>query len=120
MPAGDAQRIWFPEMITQLKDEWNQPMPWPEVILFRDHLDAMLQSIRNERHIKPPMIWCKNCQKRHRAAPPKVSVRAMLFALRRFEIEDEPVFKELEKAWERYRKEHGLDLYGKPKESNAV
>ncbi len=105
-------------MITLLEDEWSREMSWTDAILFRDRLNEMLQAIRNERNIQPPMIWCKNCQKKHRAAHRKVSVRAMIFALRRFGVEDDPVFKELEKAWKKYRKEHDLDLYGKPEGAN--
>lgn len=114
MPAGDANRTWFPEMIAVLGDEWHRSMSWTDVILFRDRLDEMLQTIRTERIIQPPMMWCKKCQKRHRAAPAKVSVRALILALRRFGVEDDHVVKEVEKGWKKYRKENGLDLYGKP------
>jgi hypothetical protein len=30
---------------------------------------------------------------------------------------DAPEVKKLEKEWAKYRKEHGLDLYGKPEDS---
>jgi len=64
MPAGDANRTWFPEMITMLKDEWNRAMSWTDVIVFRDRLNNVLQTIRTERNIRPPMMWCKKWKSR--------------------------------------------------------
>lgn len=112
MPAGDAQRTWFPEMIAVLRNDWNQSLSWPEIILLRDRLNTMLQAIRAERNIRPPIIWCPTCQKRHRAAPPELSVAALILALSRFGLEEEQVVKNLRKHWQQYRKEKGLDLYG--------
>lgn len=71
MPAGDAHRTWFPEMIEMLQVEWNSSMSDEELISLRDRLDAKLQAIRTERNILPPMMWRSNCQKRHRSKPQK-------------------------------------------------
>ena len=113
MPAGDAHRTWFPEMIEMLRMEWNSSMSVEELISLRDRLDATLQAIRIERNILPPMMWCPNCQKRHRSKPPKVSVRATILALRRFGIAPDAEVKTLEKRWKKYSKETDLDIYGK-------
>jgi hypothetical protein len=59
MPAGDAHRTWFREMIEMLRMEWNSSMSNQELISLRDRLDATLQAIRTERNILPPM----ECQK---------------------------------------------------------
>jgi len=56
MPAGDAQRTWFPEMITALRREWRETMSCAELVELRDRLNAMLQAIRSERDIHPPMM----------------------------------------------------------------
>ena len=97
MPAGDSNRTWFPELIDLLKDEWNLSMSNDELISLRDRLDETLQKIRNERNIITSMMWCPKCQKLHRSAPPKVSVRAMILALKRFKIASETEVKTLEK-----------------------
>ena len=86
MPAGDAQHTWFPEMIETLRAEWNGTFSWPELIALAERLDAMLQAIRRDRHIPTPMTTCPRCKVRHRAAAPRVSLRAMLLALGRFGI----------------------------------
>jgi len=41
----------------------------------------------------------------------------MILALVRSNVTHEPEVKKLEKDWARYRKEHRLDLYGKPEKS---
>jgi hypothetical protein len=91
MPAGDAQRTWFPELIDMLRADWTDSFSWAEVILLRDRLDETLQRIRRSRDILPPMMYCRACQERHRAAPPRVSVRALLLALPRYDIASEEV-----------------------------
>jgi len=53
MTAGDAQRVWFPEMIEALRSEWRHGMSFEATVELRDELDAMLQRIRSERHIRP-------------------------------------------------------------------
>jgi hypothetical protein len=112
MASGDAQRTWFPEMIETLGQAWSPSMSEIEWIALRDRLDATLQTIRSERHILPAMMWCPSCQARHRSAPPKVSVRAMILALGRFGIASANGVKALERQWNTFRKRHHLDRYG--------
>jgi hypothetical protein len=112
MASGDAQRTWFPKLIEMLGQAWSPSMSETEWIALRDRLDATLQTIRSERHIEPAMMWCPNCQARHRSGPPKVSVRAMILALSRFEIASADEVKALERRWNTYRKRHQLDRYG--------
>ena len=59
------------------------------------------------------MMRCRACGAEHRMAKPRVSVRAMILALGRFDIASEIQTKKLERGWAKYRKQEGLDLYGK-------
>jgi hypothetical protein len=86
MPSGDAQRSWFPEMIAVLRREWDSSMSFTELIALCDRLDAALQAIRRTRGIVPPMMRCAKCGAYERARPPRLSVRATVLALSRFEI----------------------------------
>lgn len=113
MPAGDAQRTWFPEMIVALRSAWQGSPSWPDLIALAERVDGMLQDIRRERNILPPMMSCPRCKTRHRAAPPRVSVRAVLLALERFGIAGPVEVRAMEKGWKKHREEHSLDLYGK-------
>jgi hypothetical protein len=113
MPSGDPQRTWFPQMIKRLRAEWRPEMSMPTLIDLRDKLDEMLHQIRTVGHIQTPFITCPKCGKTGPAAEPRVSVRAMILALARFEIAPRDQAKALEKAWEKYREEHQLDIEGK-------
>jgi len=75
-------------------------------------VDGILRQIRHERHILPPAIRCRKCGRIGRAAEPKVSVRATILALARFDIASPTVTKKMEKEWAKYRVQNGLDLYG--------
>ena len=108
MASGDAQRTWFPEMIETLGQTWSPSMSEPDLIALRDRLDTTLQTIRSERQILPAMMTCPRCQARHRSAPPTVSVRAMIFALGRFDIASADEIRALERRWKTYRRRQQL------------
>ena len=112
MPSGDAQRTWFPEMVEALRQEWHEGMSVAELVRLRYRLDAMLQAIRSERKIRPQLMTCPGCGTRGPAAEPRVSVRAMILSLGRFGIASPTDARRLEKAWIKYQRENGVDLYG--------
>jgi hypothetical protein len=86
---------------------------WRKTTLaLRDRLETTLETMRSERHILPAMMWCPHCQARHRSAPPKVSVRALILALGRFGMASASEVKALECRWNTYRNRHQLDRYG--------
>lgn len=105
--------MWFPEMVERLRSEWNPAMPFPRVVALSNNLDQMLQQIRHERYIQPPIIRCSKCGSVGRAAEPRVSVRAVILATARFRIAEQAAAKKFEKDWAKYRIQNGLDLYGK-------
>ena len=113
MSAGDAQRVWFPEMIEDLRSRWREDMSFDAIVELREGLDAMLQGIRSERHIPPPVVKCPQCGRVGEGDAPHVSVRAMILSLLRFGIAAAGPTYALEKRWAAYRKENSLDLYGK-------
>ena len=45
-------------MIETLRCQWQEGMSFGNIINLRDDLDAMLQRIRSERHIRPPVVSC--------------------------------------------------------------
>src|SRR6266436_4295233 len=113
MPSGDAQRTWFPEMIARLRSEWHEGMSIPALIGLRDELDETLHRIRAGRNIQTPIITCRRCGMTGHAAEPRVSVRALILALARFEIASKDQTRASEKAWAQYRKQHRLDIEGR-------
>ena len=113
MASGDAQRVWFPKLVETLRSEWRIGMSFEATIELRDELDAMLQRIRSELHIRPPVFKCPHCGHVGEGAQPHVSVRAMLLSLVRFGIADAEQMKTLEKRWALYRQQNKLDIFGK-------
>jgi hypothetical protein len=113
MPAGDAQRVWFPEMMDTLRARWHDGISFDELTQLRDKLDAMLEQIRSERQIRPPVFRCSRCGRVGEGAALHVSVRAMILSLARFRIASPEQTAALEKGWAGYRSKNGLDLFGK-------
>jgi hypothetical protein len=65
-------------------------MSFEATIELRDGLDARLQCIRSERHIRPPVFKRPHCGH----GQPHVSVRAMLLSLVRFDKATNPESRE--------------------------
>ena len=110
MPGGDPQRVWFPEMVEQLRTSWHEGVSLDAVVALRDELDAMLGDIRSARQIRTPITTCRRCGYTGRQPEPHVSVRAL--ALARFGILSTGTTRALEKAWATHRRRRGLDLCG--------
>ena len=64
MPAGDPQRVWFPEMLARLQCQWHEAMSFEELIELCNSLDAALHRIRSEKHISSPVFTCPKCGRR--------------------------------------------------------
>ena len=100
-------------MIQKLRDEWHVGMSFTDVIELRDSLDSMLCEIRFTRSIHTPAFKCPACGHIGPGAEPKVSVRAMILSLARFQIAEAEHSKVLQREWAIYRKKNQIDLYGK-------
>jgi hypothetical protein len=110
--AGDAHRVWFPEMVKHLRLRWRDDLSMEALLGLRDELDDMLGRIRSTRHISNPVFKCPACGHIGRGADPHISVRATILALARFGVAAREPARALEKAWSAYRNAAGLDLYG--------
>jgi hypothetical protein len=117
LAAGDGNRVWYPEMIETLRSQWNESMTFPKLIELCASLDVMFQQRRPMGPSLPPGSRCPRCGRivggesfgRHR-----ISVRAAILTLGRFEIASPALTKKIEKDWAKYRVQNGLDLYGYP------
>jgi hypothetical protein len=100
-------------MIEMLRQQWNQELSWSELILLTTSLDSMLQQIRRDRSIIPPMLTCPKCGVRGRSSFSAISINATILAAGRFGIAPQTEVKNLSGRWKKYRKEHNLDHYGR-------
>jgi hypothetical protein len=117
MASGDAQKVWFPELIEMVRQAEAPAMSMDALLRLRDQLNTTLQTIRHTRQILPAMLWCPHCQARHRTAPPSVSVRATILALGRFTRATASEVQALEKRWNSYRRQHQLNRDGQPEDA---
>ncbi len=83
------------------------------LVLLAVRLDTMLQQIRKDRNIIPPMFTCPKCGERERSILGRISVNATILAAGRFRVASDADVKELSKRWKKYCKEHDLDHYGR-------
>jgi len=110
MAAGDAQRVWFPEMIERLRAKWDEGMYCDAVVESRDELDGKLQRIRSERNIHSAILKCPRSGRVAGGADPQVSVRAMILSPGRSGIACAAQTRAMEKCRAAHRKQHWLDL----------
>ena len=113
MPAGQAHTTWFPELKEILMKKWDSKLTIPEQFDLVNELSKKLNQIRADLNIKPPMMWCPKCKKRTRSRFTDVSITAMYYALKRFEICEDEEVKILLKDWIKYSKSMKIDIYGK-------
>ena len=119
MASGDAQRIWFPEMIEKIKTRWTSSMTWEELTEFCRMITEERKQIRESRGIQPPRSKCTHCGTVSRTDIHAVSIRSALFVLKNNGVLSEDEFKELDKQWKKYRKEKDLDPNGNKKSQNS-
>jgi hypothetical protein len=99
-------------MIERLQSRWRPGISFEALVELRDELDAMLEHIRAEQHIRSVVFKCPKCGHVGEGRQPHVSVRAMILSLGRFGFAPAEQTRALEKAWAAQRKQKGLDLYG--------
>jgi len=112
MPSGDAQRAWFPEMLSELGRFWIGDPNWADVISFCEQMTALRTDIHEKRGIHPPMITCRSCGQKHALTLSPISPRSLLFALRKIDAIAAEDLKRLDKEWMRYRKTENLNARG--------
>ncbi len=115
MASGDAQRAWFPEMISKLTTRWEQGMSWEECTIFCHDMTEFREEIRNKKNIKRTMRKCSSCGGVHEMTVPPIGIRSMLFALKKTSVINDEQFKELEKSCKKHQRALNLDGYGNKK-----
>ncbi len=115
MPQGDAQRAWFPEMLEELKTKWNPSLSWDDYIAFCNEATEYRKTLRKEKGITGPRMWCSNCESYHDMGPPDVGVRSMLFALKKINLLADEEFNQTDREWKNYQRHNKLTATGKKK-----
>ena len=113
MPAGQAHTTWFPELKEILRKKWKKEFSIQDQFELIKELNSILNQIRKDGNMQPPMMWCSSCQKRHRGTFREISITATFFALEKEGIIDHSEFLVLKREWNKYSKVEGINIYGK-------
>ena len=120
LAGGDAQRVWFAEMLQALVATWSPSMTWDGMAAFCQRMTEERKAIRQSRGIQPPRIWCPTCQAFSQADIAGVTIRSALFSLKKAGVVDETGFAALDKSWRKHKRQNQLDSYGRRLEPAAV
>jgi hypothetical protein len=113
MPSGDAQRVWFPEMVRALVAAWSSSITWEELARICGRLTEMRAHIRTSRGIQAPLIRCPRCGCVSRSDIRGITISSALFALREGGVLSDADFDRLDLAWKKHRAARGLDALGR-------
>ena len=113
MASGDAQRVWFPEMLDELERKWSASVSWEELAGFCQVLTEKRKGIRESRGIEPPLTRCPRCGAVSRSDVSGVSIRSALFALKKIGAVTEAEHEALDKSWRKFKTRNRLDAYGR-------
>ena len=119
MPSGDAQRVWFPEMIEILVAEWSPAMTWDELAQLCGRLSELRTELRATRGIEGPLTRCRKCGRFSRGEIEGVSIRSALFALQKASVLSHDDMKRLELDWKKHRAARRLDRLGRDPRASA-
>lgn len=99
-----AYKAWYREMLVAVGERWHEGLSWMECEVLCAEMTVLRTRIQEERGIKPPQMFCRNCQTYHEMKHQDVSVRALLFALKKLGAVDESELTRLDKAWKEEQK----------------
>ena len=100
-------------MLEKLKADWNIELSWEEQINICEQQTKFRKQIWDKRNIKAAKVWCPNCKEYHESRPPSITIRSMLFALKKVGVINDVALKKLDNSWKKYRNQHNLDACGK-------
>jgi hypothetical protein len=63
--------------------------------------------------VKNPRMLCRHCKEIREMIPGPVTIRSVLFALRKRGLLTDEELKQMDVEWRRYRSKHRLDGYGR-------
>lgn len=119
MASGDAQRVWFPEMLDELRAAWSAPITWSELATLCEQIAVERRALRASRGIEPPTMRCSKCGAVSRSDLRGVTIRSALFALLKMGVVDEAGFRALDKGWMKHRAANQLDRFGRRAEAEG-
>ena len=100
-------------MLEELERRWSPSLGWEEYSVVCERMTELRMQLRRERGVKNPRMFCRHCKEVHEMIPGPVTIRSVLFALRKRGVLTNEEFNQMEGEWRRYRSKHGLDGCGR-------
>ena len=120
MPSGDSTRVWFPEMLDELQKQWSKSLSWEDCGLLCARMTEARTKLKVEKDLRGPMMHCRHCNAVHEMRLAPITIRSLLFALRKQGILTDIELKQLDLAWRRYQAKQRLDGCGKKRVIGAT
>ncbi|MBK7004686.1 MAG: hypothetical protein IPH37_05655 [Burkholderiales bacterium] len=118
MPLVIPQSL-VPEMLDELQKQWSKSLSWKTVgYLWR--MTAARTKLKLEKGLGGPMMHCRHCNAVHEMRLAPITIRSLLFALRKQGILTDIELKQLDLAWRRYQAKQRLDGCGKKRVIGAT
>jgi len=105
-----GEKVWFPEMLEELKKAWKPGMSWSEIVTMLRYLEQRCTEIKTGRNIASNFIPCSSCGGGVGQAT-KISMKLLLLTLRNNLIISDFQFGRLERDWLVYKRKNGLNGY---------
>ena len=106
-------------MLDELEQSWSRSLSWEEYSSICDRMTGIRTQLRHERGVKGPMMFCRHCKEVHEMSPVPVTIRSVLFALRKRGLLTDAELQKMDVEWRRYRSKHRLDGYGRKRAEPA-
>jgi hypothetical protein len=113
MAAANSTRSWLPEMLEELERRWSRSLSWEEYSVLCERMTEIRTQLRRERGVKNSRMFCRHCNQVQEMSPYPVTIRSVLFALRKRGLLQEEELKRMDVEWRRYRSKHRLDGFGR-------
>ncbi len=114
MPSGDNIKTWFPEMLKELGEMWKPEMDWLEINKICLHMGERLRSIREIRGNSSKIKCTCSCGGKMELSS-KISIRSLLFSLKKIGAISDAKFTKLDKEWKKYQRKNELNGYHEEK-----
>jgi hypothetical protein len=100
-------------MLDELERTWSRSLSWEEYSPICDRMTQIRTQLRQKRGVKGPRMFCRHCKEVHEMIPVPVTIRSVLFALRKRGLLTDQDLQKMDTEWRRYRSKHRLDGYAK-------
>jgi hypothetical protein len=104
MAAGDNFKVWFPEMVQIIKDQWHSKLSWDEMGVLCSSMMDYRDELRKEKGIKNAVTLCNKCGNKHELKLVKITIRSLLFALKKNNVIDVVTFEKLDLSWKKHQR----------------